>query len=167
MPVKATKIAPPWVTFYSEIEALFGSDPAISIQIDEDEKIVSLFVEGVAKADALAQLLPSEKTFGNVSVKICVVPANVMPKRIDLFVEAFKGNPAFSYATTSSGIGFEFDYVVFRNKVVQFFNDNLGDVNGNESTLYEEIARDVFEDTGAMFCTDTEENKGKQIERKV
>ena len=82
-----------------------------------------------------------------------------------MFRKAFEGNPAFSYAVTVGGISSnDFNYVVFKNKVVQYWNDNLGDINGNESTLYQEIAKDIFEDcTGIYFCTDTEKNLGKPL----
>jgi len=47
------------------------------------------------------------------------------------------------------------DYVVFRNEVVQFFNDEMGDPNGLKSTLYQDIAKDVFADKdGIFFCTE-------------
>lgn len=40
------------------------------------------------------------------------------------------------------------------NKVVQYFNDDLGDAHGVCSTLYQEIAKDVFgEHEGIFFCT--------------
>ena len=50
-------------------------------------------------------------------------------------------------------------YVVFKNRVVQYWSDNLGDINGNTSTLYENIARDVFGETdNVCFNTDTKDN---------
>lgn len=40
-------------------------------------------------------------------------------------------------------------------EVVQYFNDNIGDINGNCSTLYEIIARDIFPNVnGIYFCTE-------------
>lgn len=50
-------------------------------------------------------------------------------------------------------------YVVFKNCVVQFFNDNLNDIYGNISTLYQDIAREIFADAeweGVFYCTDVE-----------
>ena len=48
-------------------------------------------------------------------------------------------------------------YVVFKKEVVQYFNDSLGDIHGVCSTLMQDIAKDIFEDTeGVYFCTDTE-----------
>lgn len=153
----------PWVDYYRQLEALFGDDPDIMINYKEDDNIITLWVDGMEKADALAQLLPTEKTFGNVTIRIEVVPANTEPSKLELFRRAFEGNPAYSYALSIGGIASnDFNYLVFRNKVVQYPADNLNDINGNKSTLYENIARDVFDDPeGIMFCTDTEQNLGK------
>ena len=150
-----TSLSSPWVIFYREIEALFKDDPAISVDYDEDTKTIKLYVEGAEKADALAQLLPTERKFGNITVKIDVIPSNLgEPSKLQLFQKAFDGNPALSYIHESVGV-FDFDYVVFKAKVVQYLSDNTGDVNRLTSTLYQDIAKDVFEDTqGVFFCAD-------------
>ena len=152
------KLSAPWETYYREIKALFGSDPAIKINYDEENKLIKMYVEGQDKADALAKLLPSVKMFGNVPVYLDVVPSNfVKASKSKTFCKAFDGNPAFAYANATSDTGGDFaaEYIVFKKKVVQFFNDDLSDVNGNCTTLYETIAKDVFsEDSGVFFCTE-------------
>ena len=152
-------LSAPWVKFYREINALFGDDPDIRVVYDEDNVITNIYVEDADKADALTQLLPVEKEFGNVTMQINVIPANTMSAtKASLITRAFRGNPAYSYGTTVEGIfSSPIHYVVFKNKVVQYFNDDLGDVNGNCSTLYQEIAKDVIgESEGIHFCTDVE-----------
>ena len=160
------KISSPWVRFYRELEALFAQDEEVRVAYDEEKNVVSLYVDNGRKADALAKLLPSEKTFGNVTLKIEVVPANAANSedKTVLLQEAFYGNPALRYVLpVDCPIG-HFDYAIFENKVVQFFNDNLADPNGLCSTLYEDIARDVFEDAGMYFCTETRDAKlGKPL----
>lgn len=43
---------------------------------------------------------------------------------------------------------------MFKNKVVQYFNDDLSDANGVCSTLYQEIAKRIFgENPMIYFCT--------------
>ena len=141
------KLSSPWVNFYREIQALFKDDPKIKIDYSEDDKVIKLFVEGEEKAEALMKLLPTERTFGNVTLRIQVVPANdAAVPRVELFQKAFEGNPVFSYAKVVEPAPFVFgaSYVVFKNKVVQYFNDDLSDVNGLRSTLYQDIAEDVF-----------------------
>ena len=161
------KLSAPWVTLHRQIEALFGEDPDINVEYvagDGEDPIIKLYVEGQDKADAIEQLLPPSYAFGGVVVTIVVIPANKQESKDALYRRAFEGNPAFSYAVTAEGIFTNpITYVVFKNKVVQFWNDDLGDVNGNETTLYEDIALDILGDgDGICFCTDVPENLGAQ-----
>ena len=149
------KLSSPWVEFYRKIEALFAQDEEVKVVYDEEKNEVKLYVDNVRKADAMNQLLPAEKVFGNVTLKITVVPSNNDEiNKADLIAEAFDGNPALSYVQHVDAVIGSFDYAVFQNKVVQFFDDNLADINGNRSTLYEDIARDVFGNDGVFFCTE-------------
>lgn len=155
--MKELKLSPPWNTFVSELKALFGEDPDIEIQYEDGDYEVKLYVAGDAKADALAQLIPAERVYGNVVLKVTIVPAN--KNGIDeasLIEAAFKGNPVLKEMLRLKTPFGEYDYAVFRKQVVQFFNDDMTDPHGNKSTLYEDIAKDVFGDTGVFFCTDTE-----------
>lgn len=156
------KLSAPWTVYYREIQALFGQDPEITIEYDEDNVEIKLLVQNEEKAEALQQLLPSEKIFGRVVLKITVVPANQSSKLTrSVFQKAFNGNPAFNYCYRVDNVFTNpIDFVVFKKEVVQYFNDNLCDIHGIKSTLYEDIARDVFgELPGVYFNTDTEEEK--------
>lgn len=161
--MKALDLSSPWIMFYRELEALFKEDPTVRPQYDEAEfgRTIRLYVDDPEKAEALSKLLPSEKTFGNVTVRIIVVPANTeVESLLNLFRKAFKGNPALACIHEASGV-FDFNYVVFQAKVVQFESDNIGDINGLTSTLYQDIAKDVFEDvSGIFFCTEKETTNG-------
>lgn len=153
--MKNTNLISPWENFYKEIEVMFGQDEDIEIEIDRENYEVILKVNNPAKADALTCILPTEKEFGAISVKITVVPANGKTRYTEFFRQAFTGNPAFSYAESVDGL-FDVGYVVFVKEVVQYHNDNTGDINGNVSTLYQEIAKDIFRDIpGIFYCTDT------------
>lgn len=165
------KLSPPWITYVNEIKAMFGNDPEISIVYDNEEVAVRLYVDNAKKAEAIAMLLPEEAWFGNVCLGINVIPANgkdfeALEKITNdiVFSIAFENNPVFAYSKTITGIlSNNITYVVFKNRVVQFFNDNLNDIYGNVSTLYEDIARELFEDTvlqGVFYCTDIEEKVG-------
>ena len=168
------KISSPWVTYINEIKALFGNDPDINIVYDNRAVEVNLFVEDAEKAQAIDILLPDEKQFGNVTLYINVIPANntwydfSMKTAAEIFDIAFNRNPAYAFSYPITDIfSNEIVYIVFKNKVVQFFNDNLNDVYGNISTLYQEIAKDVLNDeafSSVFFCTDIEEKVGKPKE---
>ena len=101
------------------------------------------------------------KVFGNVTIGIKVVPANQEVTNIELFRRAFEGNPVFSYALSIGGVAANsFNYMIFKNRIASYYADNLGNPHGLKFDLYENIARDVFEDTEVMFTTDTENNDG-------
>ena len=148
------KLSAPWVTYVHELTALFEQDPEVKIQYNENQNEVELFVSSARKSDALTQLLPTEKEFGNVKLKITVVPANDADLPSSLFAEAFYGNPVVKEIDDYDTVLGHMSFVVFEKKVVQFFNDQLDDINGNKSTLYQDIAKDVFEKhEGVYFCT--------------
>lgn len=149
-------LSSPWVTFYRRIEAMFKEDPQIRVEYDEEENVVRLYVSNADKAEALAQLLPSGRTFGNVTIHIQVIPPNQVVKSMtDLYRAAFSGNTAFSSIEERTGL-FDMKYVVFKKKVVQYHNDAINDINGNCSTLYQDLAKDIFgSDKGVFFCTES------------
>lgn len=160
------KLSPPWIEFYHKVDTLFKEDSEVRVLYDDENKDLKLYVEDAEKADALTQLLPTEKDFGGVKLTIGVVSANKLGhSTLNLFQKAFKENPAVSYIRRVTGMfGFDFSYVVFMPKVVQYYTDSLNDINGMHSTLYQEIAKDVFEDvTGVFFCTDIVENLGRPL----
>lgn len=170
------KLSPPWVIFYQEIKALFEKDPHIKIVYDEDEQEISLFVDDANKADALTRLLPAEKTFGAVTLKINVIPSNsegvvntlcyqYSNDLATIYQRAFNKNPILDYIKVISGIFTNnLTYIVFKKEVVQYYNDSLNDIHGCCSTLYENLAREIFvEQEGVFFCTNTSNSKEEPI----
>jgi len=156
--VPAFALSPPWIEYARELKLLFGEDPEVDVDYNEDENEVILLVESEEKADAIGQLLGTEKVFGNVTLKITVIPANqpAEPTKAQLFAKAFEGNPIVKdIVTISDPMLPHFSFVVFKNKVVQFWNDNLGDLNGLKSTLYQTIAEEVLGGDGELYyCTE-------------
>ena len=46
-------------------------------------------------------------------------------------------------------------FVMLKNAVAQFYNDQMDDPFGNKSMLYQEIAKDIFKKEFAVnFCTE-------------
>lgn len=146
-----TKLSAPWMTYVHEIEALFGEDPSIDITYDENENNIKLYVLDSVKAEAIQRILPMEKKFGNVTLKVTVIPGNLEATPESVLKMAFDGNPVMENVISVQGLGSIFTYAVFKKKVVQFFNDQMNDLHGLKSTLYEEIARDVLEMDGNVF----------------
>ena len=160
------KFSSPWMTYVNKLRELFCSDPDIKFEYDNNLPAVTFYVNNSEKYEALDAILPHGKDFGNVFLKINIIPANGrandLPCKIsneDLFNMAFDGNPVYKYSKTITGIfSNTITYVIFKHCVVQFFNDNLNDIYGNITTLYEDIAREIFADRveGVCYCTDVE-----------
>ena len=153
----AMKLCPPWIKLYREIQAMFEKDDDIKVVLDEYD--VRVYVRTQEKADALEKILNYEYKFGSIVSHVNVIPANMEKKLAsgepELFTVAFDGNDALSRVIPiSSPIG-DFVYIVFTKEVVQYFNDDLGDINGLCSTLYQEIAKDIFISRPNLFyCTE-------------
>ena len=164
----------PWNEYYEELNAFFAEDPEVTILYDEEEKNIKVLVQDTIKAEALTHLLKDEMKFGEVKLTVTVVPANEVTNGIkklvtsigfnedygEMFERALSNNGTFAYTYTIDNVmGFNAVYVVFKKKVIQYYNDNLGDLNGMKSTLAEYIARDIFvPHSGVFFCTDARNN---------
>ena len=70
------KLASPWTTCFRQFKAFFQKDPEIRVVFNEDEPAINVYVEKQDKADALTYLIPSAKQFGNVTLRINIIPAN-------------------------------------------------------------------------------------------
>lgn len=153
-------ISSPWIEEARKIYALFNEDPDINILYDENEKEIKLYVNGSIKADSITKILPDHKDFGNVTLKITVIPNNTEMSPIDIFRNAFNGNPICTgIVIDDSPYSLGMSHVMFENRVVQYYNDCLNDPNGLESTLFEDIARDVFVNTdGVYFNTEASDD---------
>lgn len=151
------KLTPPWIGFFNKLEALFEYDSEVTLRYVEDPTAVRVYVNNPYKAAALEKLLPKSRDFGGKTVYIEVIPANkdVEPSKSTLFKTAFEGNLAFREMIEVDGLlDKPVYYCMFAKDVVQYWDDNFGDPHGNVSTLYETIARDIFEDSQVFFSTD-------------
>ena len=140
--------------FKNKVEAIFGDDPEITVSYDEEDVFLRLLVANQSKAEALSKILGTSRQLGNVELKISVIPANESESKVELFRRAFAGNPAVSEVTSVDVAGFSADYVIFEPEVVQYRSDDLSSIYGIDTTVYEKIADDIFEDhNGVFFCT--------------
>lgn len=151
-----------WRCLVHELDAFFQEDNEVKIGFDASNYTIKVYVDNPEKADALAKLLPDKKDFGTVQVIIDVIPSNKVRDKVvsaelspeEVIKNAFKGNKAVENIVTTDFFDTSlFTFVVFRNCVVQYYVDDLSDLYGMESTLYEDMARDLFNTQGVFFCT--------------
>lgn len=147
------KLSSPWIVWYHKLTAFFEKDPEIKILFNEETGVIKLYVENTDKARALQKLLPETMKFNDVTITIDVIPPNIEEKNVlELFEEAFKGNPVLACTKTiTNPIGDDINFVVFDRTVVQYSSDNIFDINGRTSTLYQNIADEVFEEVDNVF----------------
>lgn len=153
----ALNVSPPWITYYHYLDAIFADDREVTVTYDNEEHEIKLLVNGQDKADSIDRLIVHEVDFGNVKLKVTVVPSND-DSMASIVRKAFAGNDAVEAIIDGGDKGIPFFddrvFVLFRPEVVQFFNDNLNDFYGLETTLYQTIAREVF-DAGASVAFGT------------
>ena len=179
------KMVSPWIDYYHKLQAFFKEDTDVTVVIeDEDENEIKLYVDNERKADALTEMLPKKKTFGSITVKITVIfsddkfskmyrptpyssgrsspsrrvyagPNPNMHPAVELIYSAFMGNGAFCFVDRVSLQTNDIVYAVFKNEVVQYYNDDIGDYYGQCSTLYQYLANDIFKEIPCVhYCTD-------------
>lgn len=151
----------PWIIYARKIQALFEKDSDIVVHNNFENNNITLYVDDADKASALRELLPKQKTFGNITITITINPNNAYNKtKEELLRDVFHWNPIVNHFTTihPEGTTNPFTYCAFAKEIVQIAADNLGDEHGVISLLYEDIAREIFEnvDDGVYFCTDIE-----------
>ena len=156
--MKDIKISPPWFMFYKEVCELFKKDKDIvPVYIDENKELI-LKVRKYEKAKALEKIIPKEKKFGNVTVTIKVEYTERKMSVSEAFKVVFENNPAFKYVFNFETGSNMITYVVFEKEVVQFWNDDMSDPHGITSTLYQNIANDIFDVKGVVYSTDSDKN---------
>ena len=152
-------LSAPWIAYYEKLYLLFKKDPEVSMafkQNGDGDKKIEIYVSNNRKAEAISKILPCYVSFGNVIVPIIVLPSNDENEDwIYNFMDAFDGNEIIDDVVQDTGLTRDMNYVVFRKEVAQYYNDNIQSVDGFSSTLYEDIAREIFKDApaGTFFCT--------------
>ena len=163
--VRKLTISAPWYEFQKKVKALFERDPQIivgDIYEPEGREVDYAFdieVLNHEKFIALDRVIPGIKEFGNVTLGIVLYDEeniNAVNAGVDLYKTIFSGNPIVKDVRDAvDHTGTHHGFVRFVPEVIQFFNDDISDFNGNWSGLAQDIAREVFtnDSSGIHFCT--------------
>lgn len=146
-------LSAPWEEYAKKVEALFEFDPEITVKFKD--LTLNVYVESHDKYEALINLMPEKKKFGNVSIVINIYPSNKVKNDAFYIANLFKGNENITQMREVTVGTNPMFFVEFKKQVVQYYTDNLADLHGNRTTVMEQIAREVFDDiNGVYFCTD-------------
>lgn len=157
-----TGMIAPWYIYQKQVKALFEHDPQIIVgevyqQENGKDYAFDIEVRSHDKYLALERVLSRFKLFGNVALTVNLFDEenSAGDTVIDVCRVLFDGNPIVESVEDIVDLaGAHHGFVVFRPEVIQFYSDDLRDINGNTTTLAQDIAREVFSDTeGVNFCT--------------
>ena len=153
----------PWDEYVQAAKSLFEDDPDVTVgdavETESGDYRVIVRVHGDDKAESISELLPTELTYGNVTLYIDVVPDNEAELTVaDHLRRAFAGNPAFldvlEIAPTLTSVGAV--YVLFMPSCVQYYSDDLGSPYGATTLAVEEVARKVLSLPDGVFASSAE-----------
>ena len=159
------KLAAPWYTYQKKVKALFDRDPEIKVGdiiLPEDGRADYLFdieIRNHEKFLALDRVFPKCVQFGNITLAINLYDEENSAEADDvlaLYEKIFKGNPIVKDVRVAvDQTGTKHGFVRFQPEVIQFFDDDIYDYEGNWTGLAQDIAREVFADEtrGIHFCT--------------
>ena len=163
--MKKPNLKAPWYTYQNKLKALFERDPDITVGDiyepgdGESDYAIDIEVRNHEKYEALDRTLKAELYFGNITLGIIIydmVNSEPTDAGIELFTTIFRGNPIVKDIKEAKDFtDTKHCFIEFQPEVVQFYNDEIADYNGNWSGLAQDIAREVFGDEvrGVHFCT--------------
>ena len=150
----------PWQVYANATEALFEGDPDVTVTLEEgDMPKLTIRVHGTDKAASIAELMPEELQFGNVTLAIAVVPDNDCELTVaDHIRRAFAGNPLFIdvLETPLTQQTFGAVYALFMPTCVQYYSDDLRSPYGATTVAVEEVARRVLSLPDGTFASSAE-----------
>ena len=153
----------PWSEYVQAAKSLFEDDPDVVVDdatlLESGDYKVTVRVHGDDKAESISELLPTELTYGNVTLYIDVVPDNERELSIaDHIRRAFAGNPLYldvvEPATSLTTFGAV--YALFMPECVQYYSDSLGSPYGATTCTVEEVARKVLSLPDGVFASSAE-----------
>jgi len=151
-PANPETLSPPQWTLWKKIRYTVGETPGVTVDpLDESATpfVVRIHVQHLATAQAFAAILEPEHELGNMVVKVVVLDDSgspATPQKVDsssmvalAFHNALRANPMFVLAReyNDRAVG-----VIFTRSVVQFYNDDGGELYSN----FNGVAAQVFGD---------------------
>lgn len=162
--MQPNKLSSPWESLHHMLEAFFLSDTKIVIsKCITDNYVLDVIVYDKDKFTALSKILITKYEFGNVTLRIKISlnsakkadPMTFFPENsIECLGKVLYGNNLFDHIETQELMGSTTTYCMFTKVVVQYYDDNLADPHGVESTLAQHIAEQIFDVKDVFYCTE-------------
>ena len=153
----------PWDEYVQAAKSLFADDPDVTVdnavETESGDYRVIVRVHGDDKAESISELMPTELTYGNVTLYVDVVPDNERELTVaDHIRRAFAGNRLFvdvlDVPLTPETFGAT--YALFMPECVQYYSDDLRSPYGATTLAVEEVARKVLSLPDGVFASSAE-----------
>lgn len=159
--MKKLALSTPWATYRNKLNALFELDNCITVgDVVEtgNGHELTIVVTDKDKYIALDRVMAKKIEFGNVvlTINLKLGDSSIADDYSELYKTLFSDNRIVKDIIIGKDFaGQDHCYVRFQPKVIQFFNDDISDYDGNWSGIAQDIAKEVFTDTpvGIHFCT--------------
>lgn len=164
---QGVKKSSPWVHYVALLKMLFENDPDVRIVYREEHPyIVDINITGEEKFEAAQKLIGEVKLFGNVMISIRYHLSNPVKEeksKKELFKTLFEGNPILTDVVTVDlpNTSNNITYFLFKDEVVQYWDDDLSNPHGMVSTLWAEIMKELFDDTEEVIFTTRVDGRDK------
>jgi hypothetical protein len=152
------QLSPPWYTFWNQVNSALGNDPDITVgplNTGSNPYGIAVNVSGSDKARALATIVQSQQTFGNVVVQVQIfyqgqqaapIAITSAQQLVQVVQMALGGNGWFvevqSRPLTPISKA-QVIFPIFQKSVIQFYNDDLSDYysnfNGVVASVFSEV----------------------------
>ena len=140
-------LSAPWDIYRKKLLALFDKDEDIEVKGVTNDYELHIVSSNIRKFNALRNLLPPIKTFGNVTLRIIIdykeeQAFNYRQAIKDLFNDNGRVTQIVDVKDPAS---ISHVFVLFKPEVIQFFSDNMFDYNGLWSGLAQDLCTEIFE----------------------
>ncbi len=158
-------LSPPQYSLQRKVAHTIGANPNVTVSevIEEgDLYVIEISCGARDVAEGLAVILETNYDFGGIKVEIRILGPNGNPVTVDpsqqsgepgelakeYFQKALKGNRYFvKIPEGGGGPMMPFLFIEMRAAVIQFWNDNIGDLYGNENYVAAHLFSDVCKET--------------------
>lgn len=151
-------LSAPWYVFHTQVFKLFEQDAEVIVdeELEETETgfTFGIYSKNAKKIQAIKKLIGSKVVFGNVAVEIDY-GENEDEDIAEIWKDAFSGNPLFC-GIVSADMPFygSCDYAIFKRDIIDFYGDDISDVNGNLHYIVADLVKEVVNSKGIFICTE-------------
>lgn len=148
-----------YVLDYRKLVEFFRGDANIEVKpLNDATHSCEIVVHGTDKYNALQKHLRITDPAGGTN-SLHVTLALATPTDFDEVKALFYGNPHVDeiYMRGEEGEGVHAGQCMFKKEVIQYDADNIGHPHKKNSTLMENLAKEILADTHVFYAT-TEEN---------